>query len=80
MTHESLSLLYDTLWSMTQQKSKDDLMMQINLMNEYVDELETGNLMKNDYVQYNKNCMLTTILRNLHKEEHCHARLFQKFY
>ena len=45
--------------------------MQMYLMNEYVDEMKTGNLKKYDSVEYNKNCMLTTILRNLHREEHC---------
>ena len=46
-------------------------MMQIHLMNKYVDELKTNNLKKYGSVQYNINCELTTILRNLHKEEHC---------
>ena len=71
MKPESSSLLYDSLWSKTQQKSKYDFTMQIHLMNEYVDELKSGNLKKYDSVQYNKNCMLTTILGNLHQEEHC---------
>ena len=47
-------------------------MMQIHLMNEYVDEQKTNSLKKYGSVQYNKNCELTTIsLRNLYKEEHC---------
>ena len=54
MKPESSPLLYDSLWSKTQQKSKYDLMMQIHLMNEYFDELKTNNLKKYDSVQYKK--------------------------
>ena len=55
MKPESSPLLYDTLWSKTQQKSKYDLVMQVHLMNEYVGELKThtDNLKKYDSVQYN---------------------------
>ena len=70
MKPESSVLLYDTIWSKNQQKSKYDLMMQIHLMDQYMDELKTGILENYDSVQYNKNCMLTTILRHLHKEEY----------
>ena len=70
MKPESSPLLYDNLWSKTQQKSKYDLMMQIHLMNVYVNELKTGKLQKYNSVQYTRNCDLTTTLRNLHKEEH----------
>ena len=67
MKPESSPLLYDNLWSKTQQKSKYDLMMQIHLMNVYVNEPKTGNLQKYNSLQYTRNCDLTTTLRNLHK-------------
>ena len=62
MKSKASPLPYDTFCSTTQQKSKYDLTMQINLMNEHVDELKTSNQKKHNSVQYNTNCKLTTIL------------------
>ena len=73
MKAELSPLLYDSHWLKTQQKSKYDFMIQIHLMNEYVDELKTGNFKKDDSIQYKQNCKLPTILRNLYTEEHCQA-------
>ena len=71
MKPKTSTLLYDSLWSKTQQRSKYEVMMQLYLLKTYINEIKSGSVAEFGSVEYNQNSAITTILRNLHCENHC---------
>ena len=61
--------LKNDLWSKSKLKSRYQICMEIKLMNQYIKEMKEANF-RYQSLEYKNSCFVTTVLRNLHKQEH----------